>query len=249
MKKQIGMIWGALLVLSLAGCGGTTLKGPDALPDPTVKFINASPDSASLDYYLNDDLKGPGINYLQASSGFLTVPYKSELDGGYDISSRAPGTQEDVDRISGSLDRNHHFIFTTLGLLFPADGDEEKKARMLLTDIDRVPPTGDKAHLYVLHAFCRSAGNETPPLNFQTPGDNPQFKLENLDFGGSKDIVVDSGFQTFEARRADVDGEQIYASAGVNLASGGIYFVIIGGIEDSGTTPPTIQFIPLEPKQ
>lgn len=238
----------ALAVFVVAGCGGSTVRGEEALPDPTIKFVNASADSGAIEFYLNDELKGANVNYLSASGPFTKVPFKSDLDGGYDLSSRVPGSLDDIDRISNVLERDKHYIGITLGLLNPAEGDEEKSARIALTEIDRVAPTGDKAHLYVLHAFNRPPGDETPQLNFQTPGDNPQFKLENLDFGGSQDIVVDSGFQTFEARRADVDGENIYASTSITLRSGGIYFVIIGGIQDDGSAPPVIQFIELEPK-
>lgn len=248
MMKRFGLFVAALAVLVVAGCGGSTVKGEEALPDPTIKFVNAASDSGAIEFYLNDELKAANVNYLSASGPFMKVPFKSDLDGGYDLSSRVPGSQDDIDRISNLLERDRHYVAVTLGLLNPADGDEEKRARVALTEIDRVAPTGDKAHLYVLHAFNRPPGDETPQLNFQTPGDNPQFKLENLEFGGSQDIVVDSGFQTFEARRADVDGENVYASAGVTLKSGGIYFVIIGGIQDDPNTPPILHFIELEPK-
>jgi hypothetical protein len=250
MKYRLGWVVGIFAVFALAGCGGATRTGDEALPDPTIKFVNASADSSQLAFSLNDVEKAAALPYLSATSGFVRVPFISELDGGYDLSCRIPGGVEDADRIANVLDRDTHYVLSAIGLLDPQDGDEEKRLRLALTPIDRVSPTGDKARLYILHAFCRSPGNDTPQITFQTPGDNPQFKVENIDFGSTRDIVVDSGFQDFEARRADADGENIYARQSVNLKSGGIYFVIIGGIQDSPDTSrrPTIQFIEMEPK-
>lgn len=250
MMKRLGWVTSAFAVFFLTGCGGAKLSGEEALRDPTVKFVNASADSSSLAFYLNDDLKAASLPYLQATSGFETVPFIRESDGGYDISVRSPGALEDLDRIANLLQRDDDYVISAIGLRDPIDGDEEKRLRLGLTIVNRTAPTGDRARLFVLHAFSRSPGNETPEINFQSPGDNPQFKLENIAFAQTKDITVDSGFQVFEARRADADGDNIYATTGVSLRSGGIYFVVVSGIQDSPDTSrqPTIRFIELEPK-
>lgn len=250
MKNGQGWVVGILVAFALAGCGGGTRSGDEALPDPTIKFVNASADSPQLSFSMNDVEKAAALAYLSATAGFMRVPYLSDLDGAYDLSCKVPGSLEDADRIANVLNRDTHYVLSATGLRDPLDGDEEKRLRLALTPVDRVAPTGDKARLYVLHAFSRSPGNETPQLDFQTPGDNPQFIIENIDFGSTRDIVVDSGFQVFEARRADADGENIYASTGITLKSSSIYFVVIGGIEDDPdpSREPTIRFIEMEPK-
>jgi len=250
MKNRLGWVVGVLVAVALGGCGGGSRSGDEALPDPTIKFVNASADSPQLSFSLNDAEKAASLAYLSATSGFMKVPFISELDGGYDLSCKVPGDVEDADRIANVLNRDTHYVLSATGLRDPSDGDEEKRLRLALTPIDRVAPNGDRARLYILHAFSRSPGNETPQVTFQSPGDNPQFKVENIDFGATRDIVVDSGFQVFEARRADADGENIYATRGVTLKSGGIYFVVIGGVQDDPDPArrPTLEFIEMEPK-
>ena len=93
----------ALAVFVVAGCGGSTVRGEEGLPDPTIKFVNAASDSGAIEFYLNDELKAANVNYLSASGPFIKVPFKSDLDGGYDLSSRVPGSQDDIDRISNLL--------------------------------------------------------------------------------------------------------------------------------------------------
>ncbi|HRF60509.1 MAG TPA: DUF4397 domain-containing protein [Fimbriimonadaceae bacterium] len=244
--------WLGLVVaigVSLAGCGGTNLEGDRSLPDPNVKFVNASPDSNALDFFLNEELEAGNVAYQQATDGWLKIPFRNEAEGAYDVLARQAGQPEDLDRIVNQFNRDSNTLVVVYGLANPGD-DTDKIARLTLIQADRVPPTGNKARLIVFHGFNRAPGDSTPPLTFQSPGENPLFRLADIQYGTSQNLLVDSGEQTLEMRRADADGENIYASTTVSLGSGKIYLVLLVGIEDSGDSSrdPTIRFIEIEPK-
>ena len=64
----------ALAVLT-AGCGG----GGGGLigASPTLFLVNASPDSAALDFLLNEDVRGLDFQYLETALDFEQVPFIS----------------------------------------------------------------------------------------------------------------------------------------------------------------------------
>lgn len=252
MKIILGIL-GACLVAATSflatGCGGSNFSGSEALPDPKIMFMNASMDSGPVDYFLNEDLKSAGLGYLTSSNDFVTVPFIEDFDGAYDVSVLQSGATVPVDSINQVLERDKAYLVYSCGLL-SFEPNVEKRMREAIIEVDRTKPVGNKARLIILHAFCRSAGNDTPVINLQTPGDNPLFKATGIAFGETSVLSVDSGKWTYEARRGDTSGTTIYAEKEVTLQSGGLYFVIVSGLEDAAdpSLRPRIDFIQLTTK-
>lgn len=247
--KLAGFLLLVLLLLGV-GCGGNSVTGDASLPDPQVRFFNFSMDSGPVDYYLNEDLKSSTLDYLSSSLDFESVPFIEDFDGAYDISVFKSGFSVPIDSLNTVLQRDHSVAVCAVGLVDP-QGEVDKRLQEILIDIDRKKPVGNKSRLVILHAFCRSLGNDTPVINFQTPGDNPLFKASNISFATTSTLTVDSGQQTFEARRGDASGDQIYASKVVNLQAGGLYLVVVSGVEDSTDLArrPRIDFIEMTTKE
>ena len=96
----------------------------------------------------------------------------------------------------------------------------------------------------MFHAFLRSSGLDTPNIDLRNPGDNPQYKVENIAFASTGNLTIDSSTQTFVARRND--SESVYATQTFTFAPGGIYLAIVAGVEGQvGVQAPKIEFIKL----
>ena len=230
-----GGFWlvGAIVALFLVGCGGS---GSSSLPKPMVRVINASPDSTALDFLVDDETLGSAIIPLGSSPDFAAVD-----SGDRDVVILENGTTIQLVAEVQNFEDDRNYLIVALGLkLF---GTEDlKRLRALTLQVDRTIPNGNKARLYVVHAYNRKVGFLTPNIDFQTPGDNPLFQIPNMAFGTQTSILVDSGAVTYEARRAGTTS--VLASATTTLGAGKIYAVIVGGIEDEAPPKnPTITFI------
>ena len=234
----------ALLVL-LAGCGGGGGTGSGS--DPTVYFINGSADAGLVDYILNALFQESGLDYLETSADFDTVPFISDLDGGYDMVLQENGTGTDLDAESRVFAQNTHSVIVALGLKNFTPGEEIKRIRSLTFTVNREAPTGNKARLYIVHAFVREAGQATPQIRFQNAGNNPQFFTSGIDFGASATLTVDSGTMDWWAKREDATADVVYASATVTLDPASVYVVLVSGIENDADVnkQPKLTFIKL----
>lgn len=230
-----GGLWlvGAFVALILVGCGGA---GSSSLPDPMVRVINASPDSTALDFLVDDDTVGSAIVPLGSSADFAAVE-----PGERDVVLLENGTTIELVAEVQTFAKDQNFLIVALGL--ESFGTEDlKRLRALTFQVDRSIPNGNKARLYVIHAYNRKVGFLTPNIDFQTPGDNPLFQIPNMAFGSQTSILVDSGAVTYEARRAGTTS--VLASTTTTLAAGKIYACIVGGIEDAAPPQdPQITFI------
>jgi len=236
-------------VFLLGGCGGSSFSGTADLPDPLIRFVNGSMDSGSLNFYLNEDQRANDVAYTQSTLDFVSVPFIEDFDGAYDVYFAKSGTTLPLDNINRVLERDKAFLVLALGLVDP-EGETDKRVRELILEVNRTKPVGNKAQFIVVHGFCRSFGNSTPSIVFQTPGDNPLFKTEPIAFGTATNLAVDAGKFVFEARRADATGTTIYASREFTSVSGGLYLVLISGVEDAPqvSQQPRIDFIQLSTK-
>ena len=234
----------ALSVLT-AGCGGG--GGGLTGEDPTLFYVNASPDSPALDFMLNDVVRGLDFGYLETAPDFEQIAFISDADGAYDLITRDNVTGEEYDA------ENRVFALTTdsavvaLGLQGFVAGEEIKRLRSIVVDIDRTAPTGNKARLYVVHAFVREAGFSTPQILFQNAGDNPQFATAGIEFASSASLTVDSGTMDWVAKREDADSPVIYAEKTETLDPGGLYLVLVSGVENDldPAKQPKLTFIKL----
>jgi hypothetical protein len=227
------LLFAAFFVSSCAGGGGN----PE--DDPTVRVANASPDSTSLEFLLNDDVHVGPVPYLGSTPSFVSL----EQDV-IDIRIREVGATMELWAEVLNFANDNHFLLVAAGL--ENYGTEvEKRLRLVTVNVNRTAPNGNKARLYVLHGYSRQSGFQTPAIDFQTPGDNPQFEIEEIDFGTTKDVEVDSGALIFEARRTGT--QNVLVSAPVTLGAGKIYLVIVSGIEGAtGVQAPQISLIELQ---
>lgn len=238
MRTAAAVLCLSAIGLVLSGCPGGSSQ---AAPDPTIRFINTSPDSGPLDFFLDEDLEGAALAFLASTAGF-----KSIESGPYDIGVFDAGTQNNHDAIFVNLNRDKHYLVSAIGLVNYGT-EAEKRLRLVLTEINRNAVNGNVARLIIFHAFARETGFQTPAIDFQNPGDNPQFKVENIAFASSKTLTVDAGNHDFEARRNE--SEHVYATANVTLGAGKIYAVFVTGIENgTGGLAPQIVFVEIAPK-
>lgn len=238
-------LWMGPLFLLVSGCGGSTNNNPTNRPDPTLVFINASSDTPAVDFFTNDTKRGDNVAYLTSTGNFVSVPFISQEDGGYDLTAFVAGTGEELDRQFQFLDRDVDAMVIAYGLR--NFGNEPfKRFSQAAINVDRKRPTGDKSRLMIFHGLNRSVGNLTPSITFQTPGDNPLIKIENIGYGSQTQTTVDAGTYEWQVRRADTDGENIYATSSATVDSGKIYLVLVTGVEGaSGNQSPRITFIEL----
>ncbi len=223
-------LFACMTVVLLAGCGGGGGTGSGS--NPTVYFINASADAGLVDLLLNAIFQETAVDYLGTSADFAEIPYISDASGGYDLIVQENGTGTDLDAENRAFERETHSVIITLGLKNFVTGEELKRLRTIVLSLDRKPPTGNKARLYVVHAFVRETGQATPTIRFQNAGDNPQFSTEPIDFGSADLLVVDSGTMDWWAKRDDATGDVVYAEATVTLDPTSVYVVLVSGIEN-----------------
>lgn len=196
-------------------------------------FFNASADAASVDYYLDDTLTAGAIGFTTGND-FAVTDAQSR-----DIGVNDAGTTNQYDLIFSTLERNKHYVVSNLG--FVNFGSEfEKRLRLTITEVDRHILQGTKSRLVIFHGYCRAAGFSTPAIDFQNPGNNPQYKAANIDFATNSDLLIDAGVRTFEARRAGT--EEVFATlTNYSFGAGKMYLVFVTGVEGGvGVQAPQI---------
>ncbi|MCO5298289.1 MAG: DUF4397 domain-containing protein [Fimbriimonadaceae bacterium] len=239
MTRAIGVMVCFVIGLLAVGCGGS--GGNGSLPNPLVRVINVSPDSVALDLLIDDTTIASAIAYLGSTPDFVSVD-----PGDRDVVTLEHGTTLELTAEVQTFAKNKSYLAIALGL--ENFGTENlKRLRTLIFELDRTVPNGNKARLFVVHAYSRAVGLDTPNIDFQTPGDNPLFKVPNLAFGTNSAITVDSGLQTFEARRNGTTA--VLASGTFTLEAGKLYAAIVTGVEgEAAPKDPKIVLIEIQPK-
>ncbi|MCC7229158.1 MAG: DUF4397 domain-containing protein [Fimbriimonadaceae bacterium] len=238
MNMKIGWNAGLLLVVafSLSACGGG--GGGQSINKPRLRYVNASPDVNPLSFLIDGSIKTTGIAYLGISPAFVDEDAKE-----YDMAVREDGELSDLDSVVTGFENEKEYLVCVAGL--KNFGSEfVKRLRLVTPQIDLTAPNGNKSRIYVFHAFLRSSGLDTPNIDLRNPGDNPQYKVENIAFASTGNLTIDSSTQTFVARRND--SESVYATQTFTFAPGGIYLAIVAGVEGQvGVQAPKIEFIKL----
>lgn len=243
--RQLGIV--GLLVAAavmLVGCGGNS--GGSTLSDPLVQFRNASTDAGNLQLRIDDTTRASG-GYLGGPAEYIRLSPTNDPDG-YDFSIHDAGTGADLVRIAQPLAQDSNTFFIVHGLRTVAAGDDAKRLRLSQFSVNRQRPNGNRARLIVFHGFERSAGLATPSLVFKAPGDNTPFQTGAIESGSTQSIDVDSGTSVWEVKRSD--GDVIYVSQSATLVAGGIYVVLISGLEGAPTfaNQPRLTFISIPPQ-
>jgi hypothetical protein len=230
--------------LVLWGCGGGG-GGGAALTDPEVLLVNLTADAGKLRLLIDDDEAANNIAYLKRAADYFSFPAKEDPNEAHDVSLTTPDGSDEYDIQAFQFSQNFSNLAVAFGIKNYAPGDELKRLRFVLVEASREAPIGNRARLLVFHGFNRSAGLSTPSLDFQSPGDNPLVKLDDITYGANQEVTVDSGASDWVMKRGD--GEAVYASASVNLAAGAWYLVALTGIEGDPDPAkrPKITFIRL----
>ncbi|MCW5940783.1 MAG: DUF4397 domain-containing protein [Fimbriimonadaceae bacterium] len=239
----------ALLVgvlVALMGCGGKSSSS--TAPDPLVRFFNGSPDSVALDLLFDDSKDnrtvriGSAVPYASAGPNFVEV-----RNGSHDLILKETADPFELwaQVIDAQLDKS--YLAVAFGLA-NYGAEYEKRSRFVTFEVDRTAPNGNKARLYVFHAFNRGTGLDTPAIDFQTPGENPLFRVQDVAYGSPKELTVDSGTHTFQARNKGT--EFVYVQRTVTVGAGKIYLVLVSGVEDgAGALAPRIELIEVQPRR
>lgn len=240
MKLSALCALGALVFLF--GCGGGGSGSPNT--DPEIYFINGSADAGDVDFRMDDSPAATSLDYLQSSNDFIRFDYHGPDVEGWDVSLNLTGGAE-IERQAIVFPHDSDALVIAHGMLNYPAGELTKRLRFTAISADRDAITGAKARLIIFHGFEREAGKETPNIDFKNPTDNPLNNAPNIAPGGTSTILVDSGTQDWEVRRTGAFG--IFASKTQTLDPGGIYLVLISGVENSATPGDevTINFIKL----
>lgn len=246
MKRTL--IYGSIALLVILGCGGSNTND-NIPPEPLVTFINASTNSTAIDALLNDTQIAnnvPHLGFSPTAGGVAT--FSSFEPGEYDVTVVESSDPETQESIVENLTRDAAYLFFAAGLVNPPVIDQDKRLRPVLLQIDRTQPNGDKAAIFIFHAYNRAEGFQTPNLDFRNPGDTPVINEQDIAFAGIKGVLVDAGEQTFVARR---NGTEFDVTPPTTFTFGGgkAYVAIIKGIEGgTGTSAPGITFVEITTK-
>lgn len=238
----VGLVVAAAVML--VGCGGNS--GGSTLSDPLVQFRNASTDAGNLQFRIDDTVRASG-DYLGGPAEYIRLTPSTDPDG-FDFSIHDGGTGADLVRIAQPLAQDSNTFFVVHGLRTVAAGDDAKRLRLSQFNVNRQRPNGNRARLIVFHGFERPAGLATPSLVLKAPGENTPFQTGAIETGGTQSIDVDSGTSIWEVKRSD--GDAVYVSQSTTLVPGGIYVVLISGVEGapSFATQPRLTFISIPPQ-
>ncbi|MFM9874648.1 MAG: hypothetical protein ACKVQS_14425 [Fimbriimonadaceae bacterium] len=241
MVKRLSLLAIFASLLLVGGCGG---GGAASNTKPHVLFINASADAGAVDFRLDDSAQATNLAYAVTNATFSDIDFRGPDVDGWDVSLHlnADGSEIDREAIIFGQDVNNIIIahgIKNYGL------EQLKRLRFSNFTADLTRPNGNKAKLIVFHGFELAAGSDTPQVTFKTPGDNALFTTSPINPGATAVLNTDSGSQTFEARRSGTQG--IYTTITQNLKAGGVYLVLISGIEGDPTPANdiTIRFIEL----
>lgn len=237
MKRFRFLPYVGLVALVILGCGGSSTTAE--VPDPVIRFINASPTATAVDMSVNETQLGNNVGFMGSSPNFVSFD-----PGEYDIAVQQDGDPDNYDIEVYTMNADQSYISLAIGILNPVAEETDKRLRPVTFQMDRLRPNGDKARLIVVHAYVSAEGTQTPGIDFQNPGDNPRIRETNIAFGGARGILVDSGSNTFVARRTGSE-EELFTPVTTTFEAGKIYAAVVSGLE-GGANPPTIRYVELQ---
>lgn len=248
----------AVACLALSGCGGGSSGGPPTGKDPIGIFVNASENSGTVLFALNDEAKSGNLAGLKLSAP-VQFPFVDAAEGGYDVSLESTDRSDVFDAESRVFDRDASTLVMAFGLR-DFGTEDAKRLRIGFFGADRTAPVGNRARLIVLHAYNLRAGFQTPNINFLSADpsdpdnlDNPQFSLSDIPYGQARVITVDvdpvaSNALLWVVKRNDADARLSQAvRPNPALKAGSIYLVVVSGLEDADadTRDATVTFLPI----
>jgi hypothetical protein len=188
---------------------------------------------------LNDTVTAGSIPYGGSSPNFQTISPAT-----YDVSITEHSQTQSLFAVTDPLTNNTDYAIVALGE--ENYGSEFlKRAQVLIVPVNRTAPNGSKAQLYIVNGFEEASGFPTPSIDFTNPGQNPTFSSTGIAPAASASLLVNSGSQDFLVRQTGSQGNIVESV--LNLNSGGVYLIIVSGIDGAtGTEAPEIQLIQLQ---
>jgi len=231
MIQRLTLFVGVFLtLLTLSACGG---GGGSSADNPVIMFVSASADAGGLDFKMNDNVEASNLAYLSTTPDFAEFDFKGQDVDGWDVSLHLNVDDSEIDRQAIVFPIASDSLVIAHGIKNFAVGEEIKRLRFTPLSANRLQPNGNKARLIIFHGFERSLGNTTPAVEFRNPSETPLNNTGSINPGASATLLVDSGTQDWEIRRAGASG--VFATKTQNLTSGKVYLVLLGGIEDDPT--------------
>lgn len=245
MKKTILAMAGAVALFGCGGGGGHH-GGSSSSTAARVAYINASPDTATVDFRLNGGVTASAVAY-GAATAFSNVDAQDA-----DFSIRPSGATADSWSEADTLTADTDNLVVAVGLNTPPSDtsvtppvvEELKRLQLYFDGIDRTAPTSGLARIIVVNALVRQAGDDTPAIDFKTTDTPTTVNVANVAFGGFSSQDVAAGTVNYEVQRNGID-QTFVASTPLTLASGAVYVALVTGLEGSTGNPPTIKLIPL----
>ncbi len=229
---KVGIV--VVLACALTACGGGGGGGSKNNP-PRLRYLNASPDAGPLTFKLDSEPRASGVTYPGVSPDLDTITQSD-----YDVSVSEDGGN-DLDAQAVGFANEKEYLVAAVGL---EDFGVEffKRLRLVMYEVNLTPPNGNRSRIYGLNGFIRVPGIDTPNIDLRTPGETPQYKIENIAFAAVVSAEIDSSTQTFIARRSGSDSE--YATGTFTFEPGGVYVAVFAGIENAvGAQAPRIEFL------
>lgn len=256
----IGMFGAAMMAASCGGGGGQQ----GVAPDPFVRYINASPDTTALNFFLDDEKVASQLVYIGTSQVAGTTPnFASTAPVERDIRTQEDGQTDELTNDLFGFQRDKSYLVVTIGLENFLT-EFLKRIRILVIEVNRTVPNANKARLIFIHGYMRDPGLETPDIDMfidpnNPPGNNAQQKITGNQFSTARTVEIDADGVTpyfFEIRKSGTEAYLLPPNPqpnGPNTISftpqpGKIYAAIFSGIESSVTTPPRLDFIPIQTK-
>lgn len=238
MRFGKGLVLCALTIAVslMAGCGGGG-SGGAFFPDPNLHFVNGSPDSTSLDFYINDTLQAAAV------LPFTLSPTSTTPAADDDVSVQETGTNVQLDAVTNTFKGNTDTIIATVGL--ENFGTEYlKRLRLLIFPTSLVPPTGNTSELIIIQGFNRAAGFTTPNVDFKQPGDNAPNPVQNIAFGTFRTTTINAGTTEYVIQRSGTN--EVYIDQTNTFVAGKIYIALVTGVQGgTGELTPQIKYLPL----
>lgn len=227
----------SLAAAFIVACGG---GGTQFVAEgPEIRFVNASPNSAAMTFWMDLVRMGLSIPYLGSTPSFIEVE-----SGDKDIVAAEDSTPESEVRIVQVLADDVDYLVVAYGLVTPPNTELDKRLNLAVLTVDRQAASDSQARVIVFNAYNAALGAGNPSIDFRNPGDTPAVNVPNISYGASQTTIIDAGSQTFQARFASEEGV-LAGPETFTIEGGRTYLAVVTGQEGEPASPPTISFVRL----
>lgn len=211
-----------ILLAALVGCGGG-----DTNKQYFYRLTNGIPLLPSgVDFWVDKDVAATGLPY-----GSDTDYVETNLDEPnifYDILDSA--THEFLDSIVAEKTDDESLHLFAVGIK-NGPATLQPIAQLAPVVVNRTTPQGNVRIVFV-NGYCRRAGVQTPNIDLIRSGQIEPI-ISDLEFAGSKTLVLPGGTYTLSARYAGLMSGTFLTSPPFDFVAGKVYIVLLQGVEDA----------------